>query len=121
MKNRIKVAQFTFFIGTFVGVLSADGGALTAAAFSAAQGLQFWIKSLVLFVPISILWSSFCYLAYKGFTSNKIILKFIFWLYVVFNVFIFPIGTVIAGVSVWLWRDSRIQNIDPGIAPNSEQ
>ena len=125
MKNRIRVAKFMFSLGALLGILSAFYGSAYIAALTSDSGphpKEAWTTTLlIIFVPVSVLWSSFCYLAYKGLTSNKTILKFIFWFYVVWNVFVFPIGTVIAGVSVWLWRDLKRQNIGPGVVPTSEQ
>ncbi len=125
MKNRIKVAKFMFSLGALLGILSAGGAGLYAVAYTPGSGTppikEALTTFLIIFVPVSVLWSSFCYLGHKGLTSNKTILKFKFWFYVVWNVFVFPIGTVIAGVSVWLWRDLRRQNIDRGFIPTSKQ
>ena len=107
MSNRIRVAQFVFSLDALLGVLSVGGAALYGAAFSSGP---VWTAFLAIFVPFAVLWSSFCYLAYKGLTSEKAILKCVFWSYVVGNIFGFPVGTAIAGVSIWLWRDLRKPN-----------
>lgn len=66
-----------------------------------------WTIVWTTFVPLSAAWSLFCYCAYKGLTSQNIVLKSVFWFHVACNVFIFPVGTGIAGLSIWLWRDLR--------------
>lgn len=110
MNNRIRVAKFVFSLDAVLGILSVGGAALYGAAFSSGK---VWPAFLAVFVPCSVLWALFCYGAYKGLTSEKAVLKFVFWSNVVGNVFGFPVGTAIAGVSIWLWRDLRKQNIRP--------
>ena len=111
MNNRIKVAKLIFSLGAVLGILSAGGGVLYGAALGPRSAM--WTTFLATFVPVAVLWSLFCYLAYKGLTSERAVLKFVFWTFVVFNLFVFPIGTGISGVSIWLWRDLRKQNIRP--------
>ena len=108
MDNRIRVAKFVFSLDAVLGILSIGGAALYGAAFSSGN---VWTTSLAIFLPFSVLWALFCYWAYKGLTSEKTVLKFVFWLFVVGHVFGFPVGTAISGVSIWLWRDLRNQNI----------
>jgi hypothetical protein len=110
MNNRTRVAKFMFSLDAVLGILSVGGAALYVAALTAGEA---WTAFLAIFVPFAVLWSLFCYWAYKGLTSEKAVLKFVFWSYVVGNVFGFPVGTAIAGVSIWLWRDLRKQNIRP--------
>ena len=110
MNNRVRVAKFVFSLDAVLGILSIGGAALYGAAVTSGNA---WVTFLAIFVPFSVLWSSFCYWAYKGLTSEKPILKFVFWSNVVGNVFGFPVGTAIAGVSIWLWRDLRKQNTRP--------
>jgi hypothetical protein len=107
MKSRVRVAKFVFSLDAILGILSIGGAALYLAALTSGNaGTAF----VAIFVPFAVLWSSFCYWAYKGLTSEKAVLKFVFWSYVVGNVFGFPVGTAVAGVSIWLWRDLRRQN-----------
>ena len=108
--TRIKVARFVFALDAILGILSIGGAALYGAAFTSEN---VWTAFLAIFVPFAVLWSLFCYWAYKGLTSDKAVLKVVFWLYVVGNAFGFPVGTAIAGVSIWLWRDLRKQDIHP--------
>jgi hypothetical protein len=104
MDNRIRVAKFVFSLDAVLGILSVGGAALYGAAYASGK---MWTTFLAIFVPFAVLWAFFCYGAYKGLTSEKAVLKFVFWSYVVGNVFGFPVGTAIAGVSIWLWRDLR--------------
>ena len=113
MVNRIRVAKFVFSLDAVLGILSVGGAALYGVALTSGNK---WTAFFAPFVPIAALWALFCYLAYKGLTSENAVLKFVFWLNVVGNVFGFPVGTAIAGVSIWLWRDIRKQNIRPGSA-----
>jgi hypothetical protein len=110
MSNRIRVAKFVFSLDAVLGILSIGGAALYGAAFTSGNA---WTSFIAVFVPLSVLWAAFCYWAYKGLTSEKAILKLVFWSYVVGNVFGFPVGTAIAGVSIWLWRDLRRRDIRP--------
>ena len=102
MEDRIRVAKFIFSLDAVLGILSIGGAALNGAAYSSGK---MWSTFLAIFVPCAVLWSLFCYGAYKGLTSKNPVLKFVFWSNVVGNVFGFPVGTAIAGVSIWLWRD----------------
>lgn len=110
MDNRIRVAKFVFSLDAVLGILTVGTAAIYAAAFTSGNA---WTTFFAIFVPFAVLWALFCYWAYKGLTSEKAVLKFVFWSYVVGNVFGFPVGTAIAGVSIWLWRDLRKQNIRP--------
>lgn len=96
--NRIRVAKFVFSLDAVLGILSIGGAAFYGAAYSSGK---VWPAFLAIFVPFAVLWALFCYWAYKGLTSEKAVLKFVFWLYVVGNVFGFPVGTAITGVSIW--------------------
>lgn len=108
--DRIKVAKLTFSLSAVLGTLSAGGAALYGAAYSSGN---VWTVFPAIFVPSAMLWSLFCYLAYKGLTSQNALLKVVFWLFVVLHVFPFPVGTAIAGVSIWLWRELRTKDIRP--------
>jgi hypothetical protein len=110
MDNPIRVAKFVFSLDAVLGILSVGGAALYGATWTSGN---YWTAFFASFVPFAVLWALFCYWAYKGLTSEKAVLKFVFWSYVVGNVFGFPVGTSIAGVSIWLWRDLRKQNIRP--------
>lgn len=109
-ENRTRLAKLLFSIKAVLGILSIGGAALYGAAWTSGNA---WTAFFSVFVPFALLWALFCYAAYGGLTSEKTVLKFVFWLYVVGNVFIFPVGTAFAGVAIWLWRDSRKQNIVP--------
>lgn len=110
MDNHMRVAKFVFSLDAILGILSIGGAALYGAAFASGDA---WTAFFAIFVPFSVLWALFCHLAYKGLTSEKAVLKFVFWSHVVGNAFGFPIGTAIAGVSIWLWRELRRQDIRP--------
>ena len=108
--NHVTVAKFIFTLGAVLGILSIGGGALYGATWSSEN---VWVAFLKVFVPLAVLWSLFCYAAYKGLTSERAVLKFVFWLYVVANVFVFPVGTALAGACIWLWRDLRRHPVHP--------
>lgn len=93
-----------------MGIMSVGAGALYNAALTSGN---VWVAFFVIFVPFGGMWALICYWAYKGLTSEKAVLRFVFWSYVVANVFVFPVGTAIAGVALWLWRDLRKQKIRP--------
>src|SRR5262252_720972 len=98
------LSKFTFTLDAILGILSVGGAALYGAALTSGNP---WVAFFAVFVPCSALWALFCYGAYKGLTSENAALEVVFWLYVVGNFFVFPVGTVIAGVSIWLWRELR--------------
>lgn len=105
--NHIKVAKLVFCMDAVLGVFAIGGAALYGATYSSENA---WIAFFSVFVPFTLLWLLFCYGAYKGLTSQKAILKFVFWLYVAGHFFGFPVGTAVAGVSIWLWRNLRKPN-----------
>ena len=113
-RKRIRIARFTFSFDAVLGVLAVAGACLYAAAYNRHAAV--WPLILTVFVPFSLLWSLFCYGAYKGLTSERTALKFVFWCHVVLNAFSFPIGTVIAGVSIWLWRGLGKREATPASA-----
>ena len=80
MIDRITVAKLTFSLDAVLGILGAGGAALYGAAYSSGN---VWTTFLTIFVPSAMLWSLFCYSAYKGLTSQNVVLKVVFWLFVV--------------------------------------
>ncbi|HSW12714.1 MAG TPA: hypothetical protein VLI06_07735 [Solimonas sp.] len=110
MNNPIRVAKFVFSLDAVLGILAIGGAALYGAALTSGNA---WMAFFAVFAPFAALWTLFCYGAYKGLTSGKAVLKFVFWSHVVGNAFGFPVGTAIAGVSIWLWRELRKQNTRP--------
>jgi hypothetical protein len=108
VNSHIRLAKVVFLLDAVLGILSIGGAALFGASYASGN---VWAAFLAVFVPFSVLWSLFCYAAYKGLTSNLIVLKILFWLHVVGNAIGFPIGTAIAGLCVWLWRDLRKPDI----------
>ena len=111
MINRITVAQIVFSLDAVLGILTVAAACLFAAAYNRHAPVLPLV--LTVFLPLALLWSSICYGAYKGLTSEKAVLKFVFWLYVVVNAIGFPVGTAIAGVSIWLWRDLKTSALSP--------
>lgn len=99
-----------FTLDAVLGILSIGGAALYGTVYASGNA---WLAFAAIFVPFSTLWLAFCYGAYKGLTSEKTVLKIVFWSNVVGNAFGFPVGTAIAGVAIWLWRDLRKQDIRP--------
>lgn len=79
-------------------------GALSASAYTSGN---FWLAFWVTFVPLALLWLLLCYASYRGLTSRHRALRAVFWLFVVFHVFVLPVGTAIAGACFWLWRSNR--------------
>lgn len=110
MSDRITMAKVLFSVDAVLGTLSAGGAALYGAAYSSGN---VWTVFLTIFLPSAMLWCFFCYLAFKGLTSQNPVLKAVFWLFVIGHVFLFPVGTAIAGVSIWLWRELRKQDTRP--------
>jgi len=102
--NHTRVAKVVFALDAVLGTLAVGGAALYGAAWSSEN---VWEAFFTTFAPFTVLWLLICYAAYKGLTSGNIILKFVFWAYVLFNVFVFPVGTAISAASIWLWRELR--------------
>lgn len=113
MNNRIRLARFTFSLGAILGILGIGAAWIYGVSYSRQP--DFLPTFFSIFLPLAALWSLFCYGAYRGLTSRKSILKFVFWFFVVFHFFCFPVGTAISGVSVWLWRDLK-KNSAPSAA-----
>ena len=106
LEDRIRVAKVMFSLDAVLGILSVGGAALYGAALASGNA---WTAFFSTFLPLALLWSVLCYCAYRGLTSEKAVLKVVFWVYVVGNVFAFPVGTAISGISIWLWRDLKTQ------------
>jgi hypothetical protein len=105
MNNPTRVAKVVFSIGAVLGILAVGAACLFGAAYNRHAPLLPIVLNI--FLPFSVLWSVFSYCAYRGLTSTNVLLKLAFWLFVALNVFGFPVGTAIAGVAIWLWRDLR--------------
>lgn len=103
VNNRVLLARLLFILDAVLGILVVGAACLYGAAFNRNPD---WVAiALTFFLPLSLAWSLLCYFAYKGLTSGNIVLKSVFWFYVFCNVFTFPIGTAIAGASIWLRRE----------------
>ena len=76
MDNHIRVAKFVFSLDAVLGILAVGGAALYGAALTSGNA---WTAFVAIFVPFAVLWTFFCYWAYKGLTSEKVVLKFVFW------------------------------------------
>lgn len=109
MNDRIRLAKYLFSLDAALGILAIGGAALYGAAFNPKSG---WATFLLILVPFSALWASFCYGAYKGLTGPNAFTRVLFWVFVVGHVFAFPVGTAISGACVWLWRDWSKPRLD---------
>lgn len=108
--HRIRVAKVVFALDAVLGLLAVGGAALFGVAYSSGEP---WTAFFAVFIPFGLLWTLFCFLAYQGLTGDNVFLKIVFWLFVVGHVFGFPVGTAIAAVSIWLWRELRKQPSAP--------
>ena len=108
--RRIRVAKFVFGLDALLGLLAVGGAALFGVAYSSGNP---WAAFFAVFIPFGLLWLLFCFVAYQGLTSGNVFLNIVFWLFVVGNVFGFPVGTAIACVCIWLWRVVRGQPGEP--------
>ena len=104
LKNRNRLAQYLYSLDAVLGILSIAGAALYIAALSSKSlpAVFFFV-----FVPCSLLWASLCYGAWKGLVHTNLFFKILFWLHVVVNVFVFPVGTALAAAAIWLRRELR--------------
>ena len=96
--HRSGVAKTLFALDALLGILSIGGAVLYGATYASGN---VWTKALATFVPAALLWGAFCYGAYRGLTSENILLKGLFWIFVTGNFFGFPVGTAIAALSIW--------------------
>lgn len=104
LDDRERVARILFVLGALEGISGVGAGALYGAALGSGDPMATF---LTVFAPLSALWALFTYLAYRGLASRNFLLAFVFWVYVVFHFFVFPVGTFIAVASVWIRRDLR--------------
>ena len=111
MNHPMRVAKIVFSVGAVLGIVAVGAACLFGAAYNRHAPLQPIILNI--FLPFSVLWTLFCYCAYRGLTSANVVLKAAFWVFVALNVFAFPVGTAIAGMSIWLWRDLGKQDARP--------
>lgn len=102
--DRPRLARVVYALDAALGILSIGAGALFGASYASGN---VWVAFLTIFVPASVAWCLFCYGAYKGLTSDNVLLKSVFWVHVVGNAIGFPVGTAFAGACFWLWRELR--------------
>jgi len=99
--------------------MSIGGAALYGAAYSSKS---LWAAFLPIFLPFSILWSLFCYGAYKGLVGTNALLKVVFWLFVLGHVVGFPVARPLrhyasgSGVSCHRLPTATAQASSPGKA-----
>lgn len=104
LADRVWLARVLFSIDAVLGILVAGAAALSGAAWTSANPRQVFVAILI---PLAIIWIAVCYGAYKGVTTRRPVLLAVFWVCVIVNLPTFPIGTAIAGASVWLWRELK--------------
>ena len=102
LEDRIRVAKVLFGFDAVSGALSVAGAALYGAALGSGNA---WLTFLGILVPFALLWSLICWCAYRGLTTGGIGFQVVFWLFVAGHLFAFPVGTAIAGLCLWLWRE----------------
>ena len=114
IRNKLRAAKILLIINAIIGVAGSAGIAIYMAAFAYDSGpnhVGAMITFTVVFFPIAILWSLFCYGAYKGIITDRIFPKFIFWLFVVFSVAGFPIGTITSFILIYLWYTLKNEGV----------
>jgi hypothetical protein len=104
-ENRARLAKLLFSLDAVLGIASIGGASLYGAAYSAGN---VWVAFFTTFIPLGLLWALFCYGAYKGLASENVLLRILFWSFVVGHAIAFPVGTAIAGAAVWLWRERKV-------------
>lgn len=115
LNDRLRLGRFLFGADAVLGVGTIAAASLYGAALSSGSEK---IGFAGTFVPLAATWVLFCRLAYAGLTSERLVLQCLFWVHVVGHFFALPVGTLIAGASVWIWRDLRHQRLPaPGRAP----
>jgi hypothetical protein len=102
--DRARVARLVYALDAALGILAIGGASLYGAAWGSGN---VWVLFLSVFVPATVAWSLVCYGAYKGLTSDNVLLKSVFWVHLAGNAIGFPVGTAFAGACFWLWRELR--------------
>jgi uncharacterized membrane protein YhdT len=108
--NKIKIAKYLLIANAVL--VSVGYGALAGlTAITYAPGTGPHLKEAmgafsIVFFPLSIFWSLFCYGAYKNIKGNN---KITFWLFVICNVImvVFPVGTMFAVALIYLRRSIK--------------
>lgn len=103
--ERSRIVLFAYSAGAILGLAGIVQGALFAAVSTSGSP---WMAFLATVVIGGALWAGFTFGAYEGLTSPRLWLKFVFWLYVTFNIFAFPVGTAVSAALIWSWRTERL-------------
>lgn len=101
IKRSPQILRLTFAFGALLGMVGVVEGALFAGATTSGS------PALAMLLVLALgggAWCAFTYGAYRGLSSSRATSATVFWLYVAFNTFVFPFGTAMAAVLVWLWR-----------------
>jgi hypothetical protein len=112
------LAQYLFSVDAVLGMLTIGDAALYGVAYASKS---LWAAFLPIFVPFSALWVLFCYGAYKGLVGANALLKVVFWLFVAGHLVVFPVGTAIAGVCIWLRRELSPYSSGLRVEPVAQQ
>src|SRR5690606_27769975 len=94
---RVGIARAVLSLDAVLGILAIGVACLYGAAYQTCPALPI---VFAIFLPTSALWFAFCYLTYKGLANDRVILQAVFWLNVLCNTVVFPVGTGIAAVCV---------------------
>ncbi len=103
--KRARLTLLAFSVGAILAAVAIVEGALFAAVNTTGAP---WLVFLLTVIVIGSIWAAFTYGAYKGLSSSRVTLQAVFWLYVVFHVFVFPIGTAVSALLIWLWRAREV-------------
>lgn len=112
--DRARLARLVFALGAGLGLLGIGAAALYGAAYASDPPLLAFASILL---PLGAGWLGFCYGAYRGLGSARLPLNILFWLFVALHAFAFPVGTLIAGLCIWLWGDRRAAAPGSSAAP----
>lgn len=103
--RRARLVLLAFSIGAVLAIVAIVEGALFAAANATGSP---WLVSVLTVIVVGSIWAAFIYGAYRGLSSSRISLRAMFWMYVVFHVFVFPIGTAVSALLIWLWHTREV-------------
>lgn len=104
LDDRVRVAGVLFGFDAVAGILSIGGAALYGAALTSGNP---WVAFWSTLVPLALLWALICWCAFRGLTGAGTAFRVVFWLFVAGHLFAFPVGTAVAGLCIWLWRELR--------------
>lgn len=110
LDNPAKLSVMLFCAGALWGLFEVGVGSLAALVYSPKE--QALAAFITTFCVLSAIWLALCLAAFRGFSSRRLLPNIAFWIYMLLNLPVFPIGSCIALGTLWARHKLRRQQVE---------